>query len=93
MPLHDILKSTLFLQDFPDSQQTGFAVQIPGQPFPMLTQAEHPISGTPCWSLHPCATQDALGELIKADETFTGSPTRMLELWLLLVGNIINLNH
>lgn len=33
---------------------------------PALVTSEHPETGAPCWSLHPCETRNALEELVKA---------------------------
>ena len=70
---------------------TDFALQAYGQSFPLLSQGEHPTLGTSCWYFHPCETPKALNELIQEDGN-PSSPRRRLELWFLLVGNVIDLS-
>ena len=93
--LDGILNTTLFhWPAFVGAEKTTFALQTPNQPFPMLSQAEHPTIGTPCWCLHPCATSEALKELQEADGyENSASPGRLLELWLLLIGNVVDFSQ
>ncbi|OCB87508.1 hypothetical protein A7U60_g5413 [Sanghuangporus baumii] len=92
LTLDGILSSSLFRRNvFPDARKTGFALQTPDHPFPLLSQGEHPTLGTPCWFFHPCETPVALTELVRADGGADTSPGRLMELWLLLVGNVVNL--
>ncbi|EJD01335.1 uncharacterized protein FOMMEDRAFT_169476 [Fomitiporia mediterranea MF3/22] len=91
LSLDGILASSLFRRNvFPNAQKTGFALQTPSNTFPLLSQGEHPTLGTPCWFFHPCETPSALAELVQADGNADVSSARILELWLLLVGNVIN---
>jgi len=66
----------------------------PNANFPALSQADHPTLGTPCWYIHPCETPTALRELVDADDRYQGPeegrPLRQLELWLLLIGNVMD---
>ncbi|KAH8118444.1 hypothetical protein DFH11DRAFT_1502564 [Phellopilus nigrolimitatus] len=92
LSLDDIMKSSFFRKDaFPDVKKTSFALQAPDHPFPLLSQGEHPVLGTPCWFFHPCETRQALLELVQADGLKEPATGRHLELWLLLVGNVVDL--
>ncbi|KAL5487947.1 hypothetical protein ACEPAI_6055 [Sanghuangporus weigelae] len=92
LSLDGILSTSLFRRNvFPDARKTGFALQTPDHSFPLLSQGEHPTLGTPCWFFHPCETPVALTELVRADGGADTSPGRLMELWLLLVGNVVNL--
>ncbi|KLO16328.1 hypothetical protein SCHPADRAFT_823431 [Schizopora paradoxa] len=79
-----------------DFEVSKYAIQVPGATMPLVSQGEHPTLGTPCYYLHPCETQGALAELVEADgrtkdDKKAGENTRKLELWLLLVGNAVDL--
>ncbi|KAI5124719.1 hypothetical protein M0805_005357 [Coniferiporia weirii] len=92
--LDGILGCSLFRRNaFADVKKTSFALQAAGQNFPLLSQGEHPTLCTPCWFLHPCETGVALGELMEADGQITKPSARMLELWLLLVGNVVDVRE
>lgn len=93
LSLDDILRTPLFRRrPFPEAEKTTFALQTPQASAPLLSQGEHPTLGTPCWFFHPCETPKALSELV-GEETRGGAEpnlVRQLELWLLLVGNVVN---
>ena len=94
LSLEALLDSTMFHQSvFAGAEKTSFALQIPDQPFPMLSQSEHPTTGSPCWCIHPCSTTEALKELSEADDRVKTSSGRLLELWLLLIGNVVDLTQ
>jgi len=93
--------------DAGDFVVTKYSIQAPGATLPLISQGEHPTLGTPCCYLHPCETQVALGELIGEDGQSSAPRraveergeegrkhngiARKLELWLLLVGNAVDL--
>ena len=75
----------------PETERTTFSLQQRGQLFPLLSQGEHPTLGTPCWFFHPCETPTALAELKEAREQDDSFPGRTIMLWLLLLGNVVDL--
>ena len=92
LPLGDILSSPLLRASaLPKTERTTFSLQQRGQLFPLLSQGEHPTLGTPCWFFHPCETPTALAELKQAGEQDDSFPGRTIMLWLLLLGNVVDL--
>ncbi|KAF8319984.1 hypothetical protein DL93DRAFT_2053043 [Clavulina sp. PMI_390] len=67
-------------------------------PFPLLSAADHPVLGTPCWAVHPCETSSAMGELLDdvirrswdEDDAENGL-ARWMALWFMLLGTIVDL--
>lgn len=67
-------------------------------PFPLLTQSEHPTLGIPCWSIHPCETSPAMGELLderiglswNEDDPQTGL-VQWLATWFMLLSTIVDI--
>jgi len=57
--------------------------------FPLLSQGGHPTLETPCWYLHPCETAKAVEELLSEKEP----GWNMIEAWLLIVGNVVELGN
>ncbi|KDQ14612.1 hypothetical protein BOTBODRAFT_32364 [Botryobasidium botryosum FD-172 SS1] len=81
LPLDRLLSTTLFQRPFPmTTTATSSAILLPPPdsslsepedapaPFPLLSQGDHPILGTPCWYFHPCETSVAVKELMDARE-------------------------
>jgi hypothetical protein len=96
LPLADLVQTSLFKVKPPDgSETTTFALTLPSAPFPLLSQGDHPTLGTPCWYLHPCQADVAVGEFMSEAEkpnwTEETRSVRWLELWLMIVGSIVNL--
>ena len=96
LPLADLVQTSLFKAKPPEgSEMTTFALTLPSAPFPLLSQGDHPTLGTPCWYLHPCQTDVAVGEFMsEAEEPNWTEETRCvrwLELWLMIVGSVVNL--
>ncbi|KAF8812368.1 hypothetical protein BYT27DRAFT_7182808 [Phlegmacium glaucopus] len=96
LPLADLVQTSLFKVKPPDgSDKTTFALTLPSTPFPLLSQGDHPTLGTPCWYFHPCQTDVAVGEFMSEAEepnwTEEARYVRWLELWLMIVGSVVNL--
>ncbi|KAF9006456.1 hypothetical protein BDQ17DRAFT_1351775 [Cyathus striatus] len=61
LSLEEILHTTLFKHDVSkQAETTTFALTLPMSAFPLLSQGEHPVLGTPCWYLHPCESDNAI---------------------------------
>ncbi|PPQ77264.1 hypothetical protein CVT25_010846 [Psilocybe cyanescens] len=96
LSLNEILQTSLFKMELPGgSEATSFALSFPSLSFPVLSQGEHPTLGTPCWYFHPCETDAAVGEfLAEVEQSDWNEETRHLrwmELWLMIVGAVVNL--
>ncbi|KAH7100620.1 hypothetical protein BKA62DRAFT_658273 [Auriculariales sp. MPI-PUGE-AT-0066] len=92
VPLDRIMRSRLFLQAISRSvRQTPHSLEMPDNegPFPLLSQGDHPVLGVPCWYLHPCETQRAMDELLKASAS--GTLSVWLQTWLALISTTIDL--
>jgi ubiquitin-like-conjugating enzyme ATG10 len=82
---------------FGNAEATSFALSLPGTAFPVLSQGEHPTSGSPQWYLHPCETRSAMLELLEAaaadKENGKGTDEEMahwMEVWFLIAGNVLS---
>lgn len=96
LSLDGILQTSIFKLKRPSgSETTSFALTLPSASFPLLSQGDHPILGTPCWYFHPCETDTAVNEFMaeveQADWSGEMRLVRWLELWLMIVGSILNL--
>ncbi|GAA5835696.1 hypothetical protein JCM5353_000158 [Sporobolomyces roseus] len=70
------------------------------QGLPFISQGEHPATGRPSWFLHPCETQRFVEEIFQAtdhDASQTGNgdeddarARRWIEIWLMVVGNVVD---
>ncbi|KAF8913829.1 hypothetical protein CPB84DRAFT_1840622 [Gymnopilus junonius] len=94
LSLMDILRTSLFKSDLPGgSEATDFALTFPSASFPLLSQGDHPTLGTPCWYLHPCESDTAVGEFLREveqpDWNEESRLVRWLELWLMVVGSVL----
>jgi len=94
--LDDILQTSIFKLKCPSgSETTSFALTLPSASFPLLSQGDHPTLGTPCWYFHPCETDRAVNEFMaeveQADWSGEMRLARWLELWLMVVGSVLNL--
>lgn len=104
LPLADILKSSLFRRhSFPEnSATTSFALSLPDQNLPLLSQGDHPTLGTPSWYIHPCETASAIAELteeINSESTMSEqemseevSMVRWMEVWFMVLGSTVDLH-
>ncbi|CAA7259688.1 unnamed protein product [Cyclocybe aegerita] len=96
LPLVDLVRTTLFKISPPEgSVTTDFALILPSAPFPLLSQGDHPTLDTPCWYFHPCESATAVNEFMaEVEQPDWDEETRLvrwLELWIMIVGGIINL--
>ncbi|KAG8995502.1 hypothetical protein FRB94_009122 [Tulasnella sp. JGI-2019a] len=66
-------------------------------PFPLLTQGDHPILGTPCWYLHPCespaAVQEIMKEIIRDGLTASDEHLMYLKTWFMVLSGIVDLRY
>lgn len=79
------------------SQVASFGVQDPKTAMTLLSQGDHPTSGTPCWYIHPCNTSTVVGEIMSeaaADDAWTEAARclRWLEAWFMVLGNMLCLD-
>ncbi|KAG8824373.1 hypothetical protein FRC19_001939 [Serendipita sp. 401] len=106
LPLENMIQTSLFRPsslasttihethiDLPQSQASQEAAN-----FPLLSQGDHPVLGIPCFYLHPCETQKAVEELLSArqmesNEDQTLGKEAWIETWLLVLGNVFNLEN
>jgi len=85
--LHDAGGAPLTLDALLRTRLFHAPSELPGSGlFPLLSQGDHPVLGTPCWYLHPCETSTAMEELLRASE-----PRPWLEVWLMLIGTVLDL--
>lgn len=102
--LANILKTSLFQYHvFPEnSATTSFALSLPDQNLPLLSQGDHPTMGTPSWYIHPCEMSSAIAELteeINAEGAMSErkmteeeSMVRWMEVWFMVLGSIVDLH-
>ncbi|KIM46264.1 hypothetical protein M413DRAFT_426701 [Hebeloma cylindrosporum] len=95
LSLDDILQTSIFKLERPSgSETTSFALTLPSASFPLLSQGDHPTLGTPCWYFHPCETDRAVSEfMMEVEQTEWSREMRLvrwLELWLMVVGSVLN---
>lgn len=81
---------------FPQYVDTAsHGLSITDSNFPILSQGDHPVLGTPCWYLHPCETSAAVTELIKAaddgKEYESDSLLQHMMLWFLVLCSVVNI--
>ncbi|KAF8524747.1 hypothetical protein JB92DRAFT_3109267 [Gautieria morchelliformis] len=98
LPLQDMIGTSLFRPHmFPRSISTAsHGISMPDSNFPLLSQADHPVLGTPCWCFHPCETAAAVAELLEA----AGDPgvhlsdqglLRWMEAWFLVLCSVVDI--
>lgn len=66
--------------------------------FPLLSQGDHPVLGTPSWYLHPCNTasavevfmEDLIGDTWGEDEE-SKDLFLWLSTWFMIIGNAVTL--
>ncbi|KZT12721.1 uncharacterized protein LAESUDRAFT_668604 [Laetiporus sulphureus 93-53] len=77
------------------TETTSFAVSDPGSNFPLLSQGEHPVLGTPSWYLHPCHTAEAVEEIMLEVESVglaeESRLQRCIEAWFTVLGQMVDL--
>jgi len=57
--------------------------------FPAISQGEHPVTGLPCYFLHPCETSATLAEILGLGGGMA-EPRQVVECWMMLVGTVID---
>lgn len=95
LSLTKLVRTSLFhLFGFEHTEVNSFGLNRPQSSFPLLSQGEHPVLGTPCWYLHPCETQNSVNELMAEVEHEPLSEearlTRWLEIWFMVVGTVVD---
>ncbi|TFK75985.1 hypothetical protein BDN72DRAFT_831426 [Pluteus cervinus] len=100
LSLDEIMQCNVFkLGAFEGTERSTFALTIPDSSFPLLSQGDHPVLGTPCWYLHPCQASQAVDELVaeitdESGESKDGLKVQnlasWLETWFMVVGTVIN---
>ncbi|KAF9263484.1 hypothetical protein L218DRAFT_317545 [Marasmius fiardii PR-910] len=95
LSIDEITKTSLFhASTLESTTTTSFAIARPTSLFPVFSQGDHPTLGTPCWYLHPCETAKSMEEVLAEEEIETNDEERLmrwLEIWFLVVGNIVDL--
>lgn len=74
-------------------QRRADALMLPGAPFPLLQQTEHPVTGEMVWSVHPCEVSKAVQQILVAEgeESALRSRLSWLEAWFMLSDSIVDL--
>jgi hypothetical protein len=91
------MQTSLFKLKPPNgSETTNYALTLPSMSFPVISHGEHPTTGLPCWYFHPCESEQAVNEFMQEEEKELaqwGEAARLgrwLEIWLMIVGSILN---
>ncbi|KAL1740517.1 hypothetical protein HDZ31DRAFT_47344 [Schizophyllum fasciatum] len=93
----DLVRTSLFRPSaFSATARSSFAITPSASSFPLLSQGDHPVLGTPCWYLHPCETATALAEIMSEMAYDDGGSRdrrlqRTLEAWFMLLNSIVSL--
>jgi ubiquitin-like-conjugating enzyme ATG10 len=97
LPLRDIIGTSLFRPHmFPQCSTASHGISVPDSNFPLLSQGDHPVLGTPCWYFHPCETAVAVAELLEAagDQGKYLSDQgllRWMEAWFLVLCSVVDI--
>ncbi|TRM67976.1 hypothetical protein BD626DRAFT_480410 [Schizophyllum amplum] len=97
--IDDLVRTSLFRPAaFETTERNSFAVTPSASTFPLLSQGDHPILGTPCWYLHPCETATALREIVSELQCDDGDSrerclTRTLKAWFMVLSSIVDLQQ
>ncbi|KZT74454.1 hypothetical protein DAEQUDRAFT_682397 [Daedalea quercina L-15889] len=96
--LSEIMASSLLRRHaVPLSNTTTFALSEHGASFPLLSQGDHPVLGTPAWYFHPCHTPEAVGEVVSELQYKGGTKeqilVRWMEVWFMVIGQIVDLHR
>ncbi|KDQ29254.1 hypothetical protein PLEOSDRAFT_1103288 [Pleurotus ostreatus PC15] len=97
LPISDILKTAFFRSSIREhTKATTFAVSAGDAAFPLLSQGDHPVLGSPSWYLHPCETANVVGEIMDEIQHNPGwndesRLVRWLETWFMVVGTAVDL--
>lgn len=96
LSLQEIMQTSLFKLKPPnESEITTYSLTMPSKSFPVISHGEHPTTGHPCWYFHPCESEKAVNEFMQEEEQHTQWSEgrrlgRWLEIWLMIVGSILN---
>ena len=96
LTLNQLLQIGIFRFD-PSAKfdKTTFGLSESGSAFPLLSQGDHPVLGTPCWYFHPCESSVAVDELVNEVIAPNASEEDRLrcwmEMWFLVLGSVVNL--
>jgi ubiquitin-like-conjugating enzyme ATG10 len=94
LPLDRLVESSLFHKSaFEGTEKSTFGLAYPMSNFPLLSQGDHPILGTPCWYLHPCETVTAVEEIL-SERTIVKEgvyPLAFLEAWFTILSGVVDL--
>ncbi|KIJ70170.1 hypothetical protein HYDPIDRAFT_79298, partial [Hydnomerulius pinastri MD-312] len=93
--LSEIMRTPLLRSHaFEGTEVTPFSIGQSSSNFPLLSFADHPTLGTPCWYLHPCETGPAVEEIMKAtqEDAQVLDPHRLrwLETWFLVLSSVVD---
>jgi ubiquitin-like-conjugating enzyme ATG10 len=96
LTLNQLLQTGIFRFDsFTQFDKTTFGLSEPGSAFPLLSQGDHPVLGTPCWYFHPCESSGAVNELVSEVIASDASEDERLgcwmKMWFLVLGSAVNL--
>jgi ubiquitin-like-conjugating enzyme ATG10 len=76
--------------------ETSVALTNDASPFPLLSQGEHPTTGTPYWYFHPCETSKAVGEIMEEAKLKDWSREERLlkwmNTWFMVLGSAVDLH-
>lgn len=96
--LRDIIGTSLLRSHvFPRcADEAPHGISMPDSNFPLLSQGDHPVLGTPAWYLHPCETSVAVAELLDAaadgkEHTSDKSLLFWMESWFLILCSVVDL--
>lgn len=95
LSLNELVQTAFFRAEVPaDASMTPFALNPTSSPFPILSQGDHPTLGTPCWYIHPCEAEKAVGEFMcevgQSSWTEAERAVRWMELWLMVVASVVD---
>jgi len=96
LSLSEIMKSALLRpHTLSGAELSSFGLADPGSSFPLLSQGDHPILGSPSWYLHPCHTaevvQEIMAELQQDEWSDEYRLLRWMEAWFMVLEQVVNL--
>jgi hypothetical protein len=96
LSLQKIIQTSFVKVKLPNGPETtDYSLTLPSTLFPVISHGEHPTTGLPCWYFHPCESEKAVNEFMQEEEELAqwSEVTRLarwLEIWLMIVGSILN---
>ena len=89
--LDQIAETSLFRRHaLPSAKGGSFALTLPDSSLSLLSQGDHPTLDIPCWYIHPCRTEEAVGEIIAELGDDGTDPLRWLETWFTVMSNVVD---